>query len=117
MCDLQTHRLPDSEHELRVVARMVTGDPKAEPEAMVDALRARMAAVTEIYNRIVHHQQLQKDRDEAEFHLHAHDSREEVHQQHVERLALDSPALYAMVQRTDLEPTARRNLYRFLASS
>ncbi|MFB3916130.1 MAG: hypothetical protein ACE14M_05345 [Terriglobales bacterium] len=113
----QTHRLPHSPHELRVLARMVTGERGARPEDLVQTLRDRMAAVAEIYNRIIHHQQVQQQRDDAEFRLRASDSREEAHRQLLERLAVDSPALYEIVQSHEMDAHARRNLYRFLTSA
>lgn len=113
----QTHRLPESPHELKVLARMVIRERDPQPEQLIQHLRKRMAAVAEIYNRIIHHEQVQQHRDDGDFHLRSTDSREEAHRQLLERLAVDSPALYEIVQSHEMDAHARRNLYRFLTSA
>ncbi|MFB3813314.1 MAG: hypothetical protein ACE14L_04310 [Terriglobales bacterium] len=113
----QTHELPKSPAELLVIARSVRG-PEASGLDLVNLVRKRMAAVADIYSRIVHQQQVHQHRDSPEFQLRSFgDSREEAHRQILERLAVDSPELYELVQRPELEPHARRNLYRFLAAA
>ncbi len=113
----QTHRLPQEQAELQVLARMMFG-PESLPEDLVTAVRMRMAAVAEIYSRIIHQQQVHQQRESPEFQLRSFgDSREEAHRQILERLAVDAPVLYQVVQRPDIEGHTRRNLYRFLAAA
>jgi glutamate-ammonia-ligase adenylyltransferase len=80
-----------------------------------------MASVAEIYERIVHQQQLQHAREsEAEFHLMPRAEQsgaEQPFQQLLRRVAEDSPALHEIATRPDLDSTARRNLYRFLSAA
>ncbi|HXE90539.1 MAG TPA: hypothetical protein VNK82_06200 [Terriglobales bacterium] len=120
----QTHRLPESEAELRVIARAVMGAEHGEvsPEDFVATVRQRMAAVAEIYQRIIHSQQQVKLREgpEAGFRLHmplAELGRELTYDQILHRLAVDAPALYEIAARRELATHARRNLHRFLSAS
>jgi len=113
----QVHRLPESPDELRVIARSVSGE---ETSTFRDAVEQRMAGVAEIYQRIIHSQQQQKDRDrEADFRLAAtiESSGDQSYQQLLERLAADSPALYEIAARRELPSHTRRNLHRFLSSA
>ena len=113
----QTHRMPAAGSELRTLARMVRG-PDAQPEELLDYLRRRMSAVAAIYGRIIHQQQAQQQRQSPETAARfSADSRDEAHRQLTDRLAVDAPALYRLVRRPDLDPHARRNLYRFLAAA
>jgi glutamate-ammonia-ligase adenylyltransferase len=117
----QVHRLPEAEDELRAVARSVMGEVSGEEataDAFHDVVEQRMAAVAEIYQRIIHSQQQQKDR-EAEFRLAAtiESSGDQSYQQLLERLAADSPALHEIAARRELPSHTRRNLHRFLSSA
>ncbi|MDP9268390.1 MAG: hypothetical protein M3P27_08720 [Acidobacteriota bacterium] len=120
----QVHRLPESQDELRVVARSLSGEKTSGEETTAEGFREvvgqRMAAVAEIYQRIIHSQQQQKDRDrEADFRLAAtiESSGDQSYQQLLERLAADSPALYEIAARRELPSHTRRNLHRFLSSA
>jgi len=110
----QTHRLPMAEAELLPIARMLRGTD-AQCREFLDQVRRRMAAVAEIYGRIIHHQQAQQQLDVIDFKV--GDSREDAHRQLVKRLAVDAPALFQLVQRPDIEGHTRRQLYRFLAAA
>jgi glutamate-ammonia-ligase adenylyltransferase len=127
----QTHRLPTSDQELAVFARMMLaaahqgqarwisdGEEGETPQWILDIVRRRMAAVTEIYTRIVHQQQFRQQRDEADFHLYsAGESGQEPHRRLLDRMEMEAPALFESVQRSDIDQHARRNLYRFLESA
>ncbi|MGH9670516.1 MAG: putative nucleotidyltransferase substrate binding domain-containing protein, partial [Terriglobales bacterium] len=53
----QTHRLPPSKADLRVLARSVAGPRAAEVrEGIEEEVQRRMAAVAEIYHRVIHKQ-------------------------------------------------------------
>ncbi|MBI2677632.1 MAG: hypothetical protein HYX28_02505 [Candidatus Koribacter versatilis] len=115
----QVHRLPESQDELRVIARSVTEEAKTGEEFR-DLVEQRMAAVAGIYQRIIHSQQQQEGKDrEAEFRLAAtiESSGDQSYQQLLERLAADSPALYEVAVRRELASHTRRNLHRFLSSA
>jgi [glutamine synthetase] adenylyltransferase / [glutamine synthetase]-adenylyl-L-tyrosine phosphorylase len=118
----QTQRLPQAEHDLRVLERSITTEQTEAilPGEMVRVVKQRMAAVSEIYRRIIHHQQLEKQRDASE------DFRsitaatglgwEYEQRQLLGRLADDAPELCELASRADLHAHTRRNLHRFLAS-
>ncbi len=118
----QTHRLPESEAELRVLERAVfeRGEDQASPPRIVDAVRVRMAAVAEIYARIIHSQQPLREEAAAGFRLRslpAQAGREQSYDQILHRLAADAPALYEVATRRELSTHARRNLHRFLSGA
>ncbi len=118
----QTHRLPDSEAELRVLERAVVerGELQEHPPRIADAVRARMAAVAEIYARIIHSQTPRREEDDAGFRLRsqpAQAGREQSYNQILHRLATDAPALYEVATRRELSTHARRNLHRFLSAA
>ncbi|HZR32847.1 MAG TPA: hypothetical protein VFA76_13460 [Terriglobales bacterium] len=132
----QTHRLPQSSHDLRVLYRSVvseahggssSGDPatalhkeaKIRPSQVVHLVRGCMAAVADIYERIIHQQQFQQDR-EGEFRLRPRmedSGAEQQYHQLLQRLAEESSALYETAMRPDLDAITRRNLYRFLSAA
>ena len=85
-------------------------------------VRRRMAAVAEIYQRIIYQQQTRgrQQLPGAEFKLLSPlepATADPSSQQILERLATDAPALYEIANRRDLNPQARKNLYRFLGSA
>ena len=119
----QTHRLPGNPVELdilrRSMVRLVTSEDRSTD--MLEAVRRRLAAVTEIYNRIIYHQQARKDQEaaDAEFQLRSQlelSGADQSNQHILERLASDAPALYEVAGR-ELSSQTRRNLYRFLSSA
>jgi [glutamine synthetase] adenylyltransferase / [glutamine synthetase]-adenylyl-L-tyrosine phosphorylase len=130
----QTHRLPAAEADCRVLQRAMegyapggyrsggrfSGDLVAGDLASV--VHRRMAAVAEIYQRIIYQQQTRgrQQLPGAEFKLLSPletATIEPSSQQIIERLSTDAPALYEIANRPDLNPQARKNLYRFLGSA
>ncbi len=115
----QTHTLPKSQDELDVISRSVAGGHAPAPsENIVEAVHRSMAAVAEIYNRIIHHQQLQQQRDTSEFRLEsAEHGRDQTERQMLARVAADSPALHEVLSGPASDPQMRRNLFRFLSAA
>ncbi len=120
----QTHRLPASPAELRILQRSLEGYAPGE-DRMADlaaVVRRRMAAVAEIYQRVIYQQQT-RGRPEApdtDFELRSAlepATADASSRQILERLAADAPALYRTAIRPDLSPQARKNLFRFLGSA
>ncbi len=118
----QTHRLPNSEPERQVLERALVerGEDQEHPPRIVDAVGTRMAVVAEIYARIIHSQQPQREESDAGFRLRslpAQAGREQSYNQILHRLATDAPALYEVATRRELSTHARRNLHRFLSAA
>jgi glutamate-ammonia-ligase adenylyltransferase len=118
----QSHQLPSSEHELRVLARcMNRGDARPHPpDEFVLQVESRMAAVAEVYRRIVYQEQSQQFIDaEGNLRLQVQvpPSAENSYSQIMQRLAMDSPQLLASITRSELSQHARRNVDRFLSSA
>ena len=91
---------------------------RAALEGVAELVERRMAAVAEIYNRIIHHQQWQQQRDTPEFHLEsAEPGRDQTERQMMARLAADSPALHEVLRSAALDASSRRNLFRFLSAA
>ncbi len=122
----QTHRLPVAESECRVLQRAMEGYAPGGYRLggagdLAPMVQRRMAAVAEIYQRIIYQQQ-SRSRQQVpglEFKLISAPepaTSEPSSQQILERLAVDAPALYEIANRPDLNPQARKNLYRFLGS-
>ena len=117
----QTHRLPAGSAELTVLARCVRRGEPADDSAndFVMRVRARMAAVSDIYRRVVY-------REDSGHHAGADDNpalllpvagaAENYSSRLLNRLASDAPELLAKINR-DVSPHARRNLDRFLNSA
>ncbi len=117
----QVHRLPISDAELRVLYRSVAGE-QTQMKAIEDFaahVRNMMLAVADIYQRIIHSQQAHGlEREQGEFRLAPPEiGREHSYQQILERLAMDSPALYEVAAQRDLTSHTRRNLQRFLSAA
>jgi glutamate-ammonia-ligase adenylyltransferase len=115
----QTHRLPASAEELRIMARALrAASPQQEPIPDLTALvRTRMSAVAAIYDRIVHHQQQHGNDFRLEDDRAAPALGEEASvRQALQRVAADAPEVRDVIRRVDLTPTARRNLHRFLSA-
>jgi [glutamine synthetase] adenylyltransferase / [glutamine synthetase]-adenylyl-L-tyrosine phosphorylase len=119
----QTHRLPVASEDVSIVERSLTGHTIVPHEGGLEsALRKRMTVVSEIYNRIIHHQQLRRQQElpVAEFELRGkleEAAGDQSYQNMLERLADDAPALYEIASRPELGVQARRNLLRFLNSA
>ena len=119
----QTHRIASDADEQETLARSLPR-PGAEPytgRELMRALGERMTNVSEIYSRIIHQQQQRSEQQvSATFELSASDvefGRVPSDQQVLQRLALDTPTLYHIASRNDLEPHTRRNLFNFLSSA
>ncbi len=119
----QTHRLPLSGDELQIVQRCMEGYEAGEYHVgdLVGTVRRRMAAVAEVYQRVIFQQQTRHRHEEsaAEFQLRStlEPGSDQSHQQILERLGSDAPAVHQLALRRDLTPTARRNFFRFLSSA
>jgi len=118
----QTHRLPQSRAEVHSLARSLTreGTAALTPEEFFLHVQRRMAAVAEIYQRIIYQEQSQHRSDNLqEFELKAElpVTRENSYSLMMQRLAMDSPELREIAGRPELSQHARRNLERFLSSA
>jgi [glutamine synthetase] adenylyltransferase / [glutamine synthetase]-adenylyl-L-tyrosine phosphorylase len=116
----QTHRLPQSRDELRRLACSMTREGSAPPaaEEFLMHIQRRMAAVQEIYQRVIYREQSQdEDSDDFQLNTPIAATPENTYSQMMQRLAADSPRLREIASRTVLSQHARRNLDRFLSSS
>jgi [glutamine synthetase] adenylyltransferase / [glutamine synthetase]-adenylyl-L-tyrosine phosphorylase len=117
----QIHRLPQSHYELEVLARSMSreGTVAMSAEEFVADVERRMAAVAEIYQRVIYREQSQEQGGSAEFQLSPQNTAtpENTYSQMLQRLAIDSPELREIALRADLSQHARRNLDRFLSSA
>ncbi len=118
----QVHRLPAAESDLSVLYRSAAGEEARDrsTEAFLAQLRGSMAAVADIYDRIIHNQQAQgrQEHESGEFRLAPPEAgRENSYQQILQRLAADAPALYEVAAQRDLTTHTRRNLQRFLSAA
>ena len=117
----QTHRLPQSRADLQSLARSLSreGTASPTPEEFIAHVQRRMAAVSEIYQRVIYQQQSQHRDDEQQFELKPElpVTPENSYNLTLQRLAVDSPALREIAGRSDLSQHARRNLERFLSSA
>ncbi len=115
----QTHKLPQSPAELAVLTRAMQsarGERASLP--LTEVVQLRMAAVAEIYNRIIHHQQTRQHADAPEFQLETQvGGREYSERQMLARLSEDAPALHDLASNPSLNAQTRRNLFRFLSSA
>jgi glutamate-ammonia-ligase adenylyltransferase len=120
----QIHRLPHSDRDLQVLQRSMEGFAPGE-DRLADlpaAVRARMAAVGEIYRRVIYQQQSHRFIEPAkdEFQLRSRPDAalaEQSHQQLLERLAEDAPELSSVLQGHVISAAAKRNLFRVLSSA
>jgi glutamate-ammonia-ligase adenylyltransferase len=115
----QTHKLPKSRDELGILARSMNAGGVGRPAADLDSdIRNRMAAIADIYHRMIHHQQWHEQQQAADFRLQtAEPGREQSERQIMARLAVDSPSLHKTLSSPSLDSTARRNLSRFLSAA
>ena len=118
----QSHQLPTSDRELKVLAKcMNRADARLHSfDEFVLQLKGRMAAVAEIYRRIVYQEQSQQfiDREgNLRLQIQFPQSAENSYSQIMQRLAVDSPQLLAAITKSDLSQHARRNIDRFLSSA
>ena len=118
----QTHRLPQSRVELQSLARSLTREGMASmtPEEFLAYVQRRMAAVAEIYQRVIYQEQSQHHHSSPpEFELKPELplTPENSYSLMMQRLAIDSPELWEIAGRSGLSQHARRNLERFLGSA
>jgi glutamate-ammonia-ligase adenylyltransferase len=120
----QTHVLPSADPELRIMASSMDRGEQVMRDAsdLVSTVQQRMAAVSEIYKRVIFQQQAREvqDVERTEFTLRGGLERvapEATNREIVERLARDSPRLHEIACRENLGPVGRRNLFRFLSSA
>ena len=127
----QTQRLPSAEQELKVLARMMVPQSAAQaawrttteeqpvPKSFLERVRNSMAAVAQIYARIVQQQHVHQQREDTEPFLRsrAETGDRQTHRQVLDQLVVEAPALYDLAQGPDIQIHARKNLYRFLNSA
>ena len=120
----QTHVLPQAERELRVLSRLVSSDESHEysPESFLDLVHARMAAVAEIYQRIIHYEQQQEIQTVTaggEFALQATaaEGGEQSWGRILHRLSQDAPDIYDLALCKGCDMRVRRNMQRYLVAA
>ena len=119
----QVHRLPNSSAELKILQRTMAGlTPGYQLVDLVSGVRERMAAVSEIYRRVIYQQQTSRTYkpQEDEFELRSqHDGAfaDASHPQLLERLAEDTPGIARVLKSAELSPTGKKNLLRFVSAA
>jgi len=119
----QVHRLSLSDYERQALQRSMEGlAPGYLLADLTTAVRERMAAVAEIYQRVIYQQQARGTLEpaEAEFQLRGRTEAaitDQSQQLLLERLAEDAPELSLVLNGESLSGVARRNLLRFLSSA
>jgi glutamate-ammonia-ligase adenylyltransferase len=118
----QTHRLPDSREELMILQRSLKGTiGQGELGDLVSLVRQRMAAVAEIYHRVIQQQrQPREDQGSASYALQSAPSwitPDQSNDEILRRFAADSPALFTLATGADLNAAEKRNLFRFLSAA
>ncbi len=116
----QVHRLPATEHELKILQRSLAGfTPGYRLTDIRSAVHQRMAAVAEIYQRVIYQQQARTPLAEkdGEFRLQASSgvAVDPSNQQLLQKLSHDAPELSRLLQTTS--PAGRKNLLRFLSAA
>jgi glutamate-ammonia-ligase adenylyltransferase len=118
----QVHQLPTDEAELKILAMAagLRGSPGRTTGEFLAEVRGQMAAVAEIYQRVVY---VEQGRGGLEWEnrkcitLESPISAEDSYSLVMERLAKAAPQLMTELRETQLSPHARRNLGRFLNSA
>jgi glutamate-ammonia-ligase adenylyltransferase len=120
----QVHRLPGSASEMEVLRRamesVAPGDYRLPDLAA--AVRARMAAVAEIYQRVIYNQEVYRPPEPAAsaFQLRSLPEAagaDQSSQQLLERLAEDAPDLFDALKNAAPSSVERKNLLRFLSAA
>ena len=117
----QVHRLPRSEHELRILQRSMSGlTPGYNLSDLADFVRQRMAAVSEIYQRVIYQQQAATPQPETEGEFQLRTlvgiaTADQSNQRLLAQLAADAPELFRAI--AGLSTIGRKNLLRFLSSA
>jgi len=119
----QVHRLPHSSSELSILQRSMEALTPESPriDDFVGLVKKRMAAVAEIYHRIIFQQQARKELEpsESEFSLQSGvpSSADQSTQTLLEKLAEDAPFLSSALRNLESASPAKRNLLRFLGAA
>jgi glutamate-ammonia-ligase adenylyltransferase len=120
----QIHRMPISGLPLQIVQRAMEGYAPGEDRGgdLLELVRRKMAAVAEIYERVIdqHDAHSRLEEPETEFRLHGATSvvgAEQSNREVLERLAADAPAFYKLISTANLDASGRKNLFRFLSSA
>ena len=116
----QTHTLPSSSDELRMLRRSMDShlDAGERAEELPVVVRARMGAVSDIYKRVILQQQVREIEQWPEFALlGAADLTEATDRGILDRLATDSAPLHELAIRPELDALVRKNLFRFLSAA
>jgi glutamate-ammonia-ligase adenylyltransferase len=119
----QVHRLPRSPEDLAILQRAMAGlTPGYQLADLTSAVRERMAAVAEIYQRVIYQQQAGRTLlpQPGDFQLRSQMEGavlDPSQPQLLERLAEDAPDLWRQLEEQPLSAHGRRNLLRFIGSS
>jgi [glutamine synthetase] adenylyltransferase / [glutamine synthetase]-adenylyl-L-tyrosine phosphorylase len=119
----QVHRLPPNQHDLDILLRSMVGlTPGYRLTELVASVQGRMAAVAEIYQRVIYQQEARGSQlpPAAEFHLQSRPeafTAEQSNQQLIERLSEDAPQLARALKATRPGSAIRRNAFRFLSAA
>jgi glutamate-ammonia-ligase adenylyltransferase len=119
----QVHRLPPHQHDLDILLRSMVGlTPGYRLTELVASVQGRMAAVAEIYQRVIYQQEARGSQlpPAAEFHLQSRPeafTAEQSNQQLIERLSEDAPQLARALKATRPGSAIRRNAFRFLSAA
>jgi glutamate-ammonia-ligase adenylyltransferase len=120
----QVHHLPRSENEMQVLRRsmesLATGDYRLAD--LTTAVQQRMAAVAEIYQRVIYNQEAHRppEPEAGEFQLRSLPEAaiaDQSHQQLLARLAQDAPELSQILKNQTPASPEHKNLLRFLSSA
>jgi [glutamine synthetase] adenylyltransferase / [glutamine synthetase]-adenylyl-L-tyrosine phosphorylase len=118
----QVHRLPRSPQELAILQRAMAGlTPGYQLADLASAVKERMAAVAEIYQRVIYQQQAGRSflPVPGDFQLRSQVEGailDPSQPQLLERLAEDAPDLWSCLGGQNLGPAGTKNLLRFLGS-
>ena len=113
----QIHSLPGGVEELTVLARAVLGDSFNSKDAFMELLRAQMARVAAIYDRIIHkHERRKKTVREVAGSV-ASAARQDPLEQLLDRFGEVSKELRKSVRDAKLSAHGNRNLHRFFSAA
>jgi glutamate-ammonia-ligase adenylyltransferase len=118
----QLHRLPRSPEELAILRRAMIGlTPGYQLADLTSAVKQRMAAVAEIYQRVIYQQQGSRTflPAQGDFQLRSRMESsilDPTYSQLLERLADDAPDIWQLLRGQSLSTVGRKNLLRFLGS-
>lgn len=117
----QVHRLPRSEHEMQILQRSMSGlTPGYNLSDLPVFVRQRMAAVSEIYQRVIYQQQsaTPQPENQGEFQLQTLSgiaTADQSNQRLLNQIATEAPELFQAI--AGLSLIGRKNLLRFLSSA